>query len=774
MQKLKIVGSLGLMLGMSACQSIPSAGVPSQSEQLTRNDYQRAASFLPQNLRPLIKNDRVNPHWIAEQSRFWFRQSTENGGHRFVLVDPGANTQAPAFDHGRLAASLKQQGIDVSDGQHLPFDTFELNQSSAQQPQINFSTDNFQWHCLLSSYQCDKQPLAVDVADNVSPDGQWRLKIKDFNLVLEAVDGSQAVQLTSDGREDYAYGVIHPNPRHSFSGEATASGEQLEVFWSPDSRYVITHRLNRQHTGKLTLVQSSTGEGHRPKVTNYYYPQAGDAHIPMGDVILVDIDKQTATQLDTPPVMQTYYGGPLWGWWQENNRFVYHDRRRGNQQYFMREVDPQQASVRALVAETDDKYIDPWVQQYHELPKLNAFIWSSQRTGYQHLYLYDAASGTLRNAITSGNMTVRAIRGVDEEKQQLYFEASGREAGRDPYLRHLYRVDLDGRNLTLLTPEAAEHDTRVSPDFRYIVDTYSTTNTPPVSVLRDASTGKVIRQLQQADISDLTASGWRPPESFEALAADGKTPVYGLMYKPSNFDATKKYPVIDDIYTGPHNFFTPKSFATYHSQASALAELGFVVIKMDGRGTNKRGRAFHEVSFKNLGGGADDHVAAIRQLAERHDYLDVDRVGIFGFSAGGYDTAHAMFKYPDFFKVGVSASGNHDFRVDKTGWNEIWMGYPVTPEWNEQSNLTLAPQLQGKLLLAHGELDDNVHPAATLQLADALMKANKDFDLMIYPNMGHVLDRNDYFVRQRWDYFVEHLLGATPPANYLLDTAAQN
>ena len=413
-------------------------------------------------------------------------------------------------------------------------------------------------------------------------------------------------------------------------------------------------------------------------------------------------------------------------------------------------------------------FIDPWTQLYRHLPARKEFIWSSQRSGYQHLYLYDSDTGEMKNAITQGAMTVRVIRGIDEAKGQLYFEASGGEPNRDPYYRHLYRVNLDGTDLTLLTPEPAEHSTQLSKDFKYIVDTYSTPQTPPISVLRDTHTGKVIREIQRADISQLLAIGWQPPKSFEVLAGDDKTPLYGLMYLPSNFDPNKQYPIIDDIYTGPHNFFTPKSFFTYGSQANALAELGFIVIKMDGRGTSKRGRAFHEHAFKNLGGGVDDHVVALKRLATEFNFIDIERVGIFGFSAGGYDTAHAMFKYPDFFKAGVSASGNHDFRVDKAGWNEMWMGFPVTEHWDAQSNLTIAHQLKGKLLLAHGELDPNVHPAATLQLASKLMQANKDFDLMIYPNMGHVLDKHPYFVRQRWDYFVEHLLNVRPPLEYHL------
>ncbi|WP_085284914.1 S9 family peptidase [Colwellia chukchiensis] len=441
-----------------------------------------------------------------------------------------------------------------------------------------------------------------------------------------------------------------------------------------------------------------------------------------------------------------------------NDAFYYHDRRRGNREYHLRKVIAKEARVISLIKETDAEFIDPWVQTYQNLSQTEQVIWSSQRTGYQHLYLYNANNGQLVNAITQGEFTVRSIKGVDEAKGQLYFEASGKEPGIDPYLRHLYRVNLDGLNLTLLTPEPYEHHTYLSPNFRYIVDNYSDSQTPTQSWLRSAKSGKKLALLDQANVSALTAIGWQAPEPFSVLADDGKTPLYGLMYKPSHFDAKKSYPIIDDTYTGPHNFFIPKSFNTFSNQRPALAELGFIVIKMDGRGTNKRGKAFHRHSYKNLAAGTDDHVWAIKQLAKQRPYLDINRVGIFGFSAGGYDTMQAMLRHNDFFKAGVSASGNHDFRVDKTGWNEIWMGWPVTEHWQQQSNYTNVERLQGKLLLAHGELDSNVHPSATLRLVDKLIEANKDFDLLIMPKMGHVLDDSPYFVEKRWQFFIKHLM----------------
>jgi dipeptidyl aminopeptidase/acylaminoacyl peptidase len=353
----------------------------------------------------------------------------------------------------------------------------------------------------------------------------------------------------------------------------------------------------------------------------------------------------------------------------------------------------------------------------------------------------------MKNAITQGAMTVRLIRGIDEAKGQLYLRLLAASQIAISTIAICIELTLMGRIwrcFSLSLPNTARSFLRTSSTLLIPIPPPLTLT---ISVLHDTHTGKVIKEFQRANISQLLSIGWKPPKSFEVLAGNDKTPLYGLTYLLSNFDHNKQYPIIDDIYTGAHNFFTPKSFFTYGSQANVLPELGFIVIKMDGRGTSKRGRAFHEHAFKNLGNGVDDHVVALKRLATEFNFIDIDRIGIFGFSAGGYDTDYAMLKYPDFFKVGVSASGNHDFRVDKAGWNEMWMDFPVTPHWGAQSNLTIAHQLKGKLLLMHGELDPNVHPAATLQLASKLMQANKDFELMIYPNIGHVFDKHPYFVR---------------------------
>ncbi len=381
------------------------------------------------------------------------------------------------------------------------------------------------------------------------------------------------------------------------------------------------------------------------------------------------------------------------------------------------------------------------------------------------------------NQITHGEWAVLDLLHVDEKHGYLYFTAGGKEAGQDPYYPHLYRVKLDGTHLRHLTPEPSNHDIAFSPTGRFFIDTYSRIDTAPVSVLR-AADGRLIRELQRADIAPLRAAGWRPPEPFKVKARDGHTDIYGVIFRPSNFDPGERYPVLDAIYPGPQVIRTPKAFGVQESD-QALAELGFIVVTIDGMGTPSRSRAFRELSYNNMGdaGGLEDHIAGLKQLAARYPYLDLTRVGIYGNSGGGYASARALLKFPDFYKVAVAAAGNHDQRSYWAEWGERFHGYPVGENFLSQANAPLAANLKGRLLLVHGSLDDNVHPSNTLQLVDALIAANRDFDLLILPNRNHGLvdlgkgkaasRRSDpYFLRRRWDYFVEHLLGIAPPKEF--------
>jgi dipeptidyl aminopeptidase/acylaminoacyl peptidase len=722
----------------------------------SRFDFTHAKKFTADNLRNKVHNLQLTAHWADDNDTlFWFERFSPETGQEFILVSTASYQQKALFDKIQL-----QQALGLNDDimwQQSPMENviFERNK-------LTFSLKNKKHACDLATekYECellkDNEPEQIESINNLSPDNQYYVKLVNYNLFLCKTATQVCQQLTTDGNETTPYAVTHAYPEAKLDNDHFDEQKKLGIYWSNDSQYFISYKIFREGVNQFTLTDSVAGKDFNVNTVRYYYPQAGDDVLPMGQVVLVDVALQQAKLLDAPKVIQTYYGRPIWGHWHRGD-FYYQDRRRGNQALYLRKVVANENKVVSLIKEEDKQFIDPWVQTSYYLDNSDQVIWSSQRTGYQHLYLYNTVTGKLINPITQGEFTVRVIRGVDEKKGVLYFEASGKETNRDPYLRHLYRINLDGSNLTLLTPEAFEHDTRLSPNFNYIIDSYSDAQTPTESWLRSASTGEKLVKLNQAEFSELITLGWQPPEPFSVLADDGITTLYGLMYKPTHFDASKKYPIIDDTYTGPHNFFTPKSFATFDNQRPALAELGAIILKIDGRGTNKRGRAFHRFSYKNLAAGTDDHVWAIKQLAKKHAFIDIDRVGIFGFSAGGYDTMQAMLRHDGFFKAGVSASGNHDFRVDKAGWNEIWMGWPMTEHWQQQSNYTNVERLKGKLLLAHGELDSNVHPSATLRLVDKLIAANKKFDLLVMPKMGHILDTSSYFIEKRWRFFIEHL-----------------
>lgn len=398
------------------------------------------------------------------------------------------------------------------------------------------------------------------------------------------------------------------------------------------------------------------------------------------------------------------------------------------------------------------------------------FFWTSERDGWNHIYRYDN-KGDLINQLTKGEFVVRDIVQIDEENQVIYFVASGKEPDCDPYYRYLYKAGFDGNNLKLLTKESADHQVWLSETSNYFVDSYSTCKQATKHVVRSINDGRILYELATANIDGLMASGWKYPEPFKVKARDGITDIYGLMFYPSDFDKTKTYPVIDATYSGPQAVRTPKTFdAAYNNYDRSIAELGFIVITIDGLGMAWRSKAFHDVSYKNLGDiGAEDHIAGIKQLAQSRPWMDLERVGIYGRSAGGYDAAHALLTHPEFYKVAVATAGNHDHRIAKAWWPEQYMGMPGK-HYDEQSNFELAKNLKGKLLLVHGDMDNNVNPASSMRLAAELIKHNKDFELLLMPNEGHSFKEHPYYIRKRWDWFVEHLLGVEPPKEYIVES----
>jgi dipeptidyl aminopeptidase/acylaminoacyl peptidase len=739
---------------------LPARGAAAQG---TRADYERAERFLAPRVDSLVLNERVRPTWLGDSDRFWYVRDLPNG-REVVLVDPAGPHRAPAFDHARLAAALSDALGRAVEPLRLPLDRLTL---SGAGDTVRIEADQAVWECGLAAYHCVRRPPRERPA-GISPDGKWVAFVRDHDLHVRSTESGREIRVTDDGERGRAYATPVPSPTVMVRERSDTPPLDPLVFWSPDSRRLATYRIDTRGAGTLGMVQHAPPDRVRPRHYTYYYPLPEDSILPSGDLFLFEVDRWAPTRVPIAPLVMQYYNAPARPAWSDDGgvlTLVVTDRGYGRRQVLR--IDAATAAPSVVIEEIGEPYVDVYGGTILETFDGGGVLWASERDGWKHLYLYDAATGALRRQLTSGPWVVRAVPHVDPRTGTILFAAGGREPGRDPYLRHLYRTDVTGRSVRLLTPEDADHDVAVSPTGAYFVDTYSRPHVEPVSVLRRASDGAIVLELERADITRLLAIGWRRPEPFTATARDGATAVHGLLWWPSTFDSTATYPVIEQIYTGPHSFFVPKSFAAYRNTAQVMAELGFVVAQVDGLGTNGRGKAFRLRSWKDLGdGGLEDHIAALRQLAARRPYLDLTRVGVYGHSAGGYDAAHAMLTHPEFYKVGVASAGNHDHRMDKAVWNTQWMGWPVGDHYREQSNVTLAPRLEGKLLLAHGDVDENVPVSATLQLVNALIEANKQFDLLILPNQTHNLGRHAYFQRRRWDFFVEHLLGVEPPADY--------
>jgi len=732
--------------------------------QGTLEDYQRAERFLTANVRKLVFEGQVGANWIGRSSRFWYRNDKPDG-KEFILVDAEAATRAPAFDHQRLAAGLSRATKKDHKAAELPFNTFQFVDENRA---IEFEVETERWRCALDTYECKaREPRQRGPRLNVpSPDGKLIADVRDHNLFIRVAATGEEFPLSRDGELHYDYAQPLPSPTLMLQQRSEQVTQPPAVFWSPDSKRLVTYVMDQRNFPRLTMTQSAPPDRFRPFGVHYAYPLPVDARLPAATLVIFDLERRVPVTVQARPIELYYYGGPRVIWFSDSKRFHYREIDRGYTAVRLLEVDAASGATRVLIEETSDTSVNVSVSTSRMMGEQARMLWSSERDGWNHLYVYDLKTGDARQ-LTRGEWVVRQIVDVDEKAGRVFFMAGGREAGRDPYLRHLYRINLDGTGLALLTPEDADHNVSFSPDNKFFVDSYSRPDLPGTAVLRRSEDGSVVMNLEKVDIARLQATGWKFPEPFKAKGRDGSTDVYGLIWRPSNFDPKKKYPVVETIYTGPHGAFVPKTFAAYRHHAQAIAELGFICVMVDGMGTALRSKAFHDASYKNLGdGGLDDHIAALRQMARKYPQMDLDRVGIWGHSAGGYDSTHALLTRPDFYKVAVSSAGNHDHRMDKAWWNESWMGTPAGPHYEAQSNVTLAKNLKGKLLLAHGDVDENVPIAATLKLADALIAANKDFDLIVMPNRNHGFGNDPYFIRRRWDFFVRHLLGVAPPEGF--------
>jgi len=740
--------------------------ITSLFSQGTYKDYQRAEKFLHFNVYDLVQNLYLNPNWIDKTSDFWYKTEIENG-HHFNLVLSSKNEVKPAFDHKKMASALEKELGKTINPDSLPFSKIKFKDKLKT---IMFKVDSLNFKHepkknILSKYTPQKNNLKKN--ESKSPNGKWIAFVKDYNLYLKNSKTEEEFQLTTDGIDLYDYAT--PLSWDKIVDESVGDTYDPEIYveWSPNSKKFMAIKLDRRNRTKLLMYQSLPEFGMRAKVWSYERSLPGENSIPMQEFYIFDVENKSNVKVDLEPI-EVIWSGFAPSWTENSETFYFAQMARYYKVIDLYFANPETGKINNLIHEEAKSMIEYQMVDCELVNNGEKVIWMSEQDGWSHLYLYEGKSGSLINQITKGEFVVRDIVYTDDKNEIVYFIASGKEQGRDPYFKHLYKINFDGTGLILLTPEDAEHEIQFSPDYTYFIDNLSRVDLKPKAVLRRLSDGKLINKLQEANIDKLLATGWRYPERFTVKARDGKTDIYGILQYPSTFNAELKYPIIDNSYSGPQAVNVPKSFRRgIWNDWTPLAEVGFIIMRIDGMGTAMRSKAFHDVSYLNLGDiGALDHIAGIKQLAEKYSYIDTTKVGIFGHSAGGYDAVHALLTHPEFYKVSVAAAGNHDHRMAKAWWPEQYMG-ELGNHYNEQSNLSLVENLQGKLLIAHGDMDNNVNPASTYRLAAELIKHNKDFELIITPNDDHGdLWGNKYFIRRRMDFFVKHLWDIKPPKEF--------
>jgi len=725
---------------------------------LTTADYDRAVKMLAPNLTGLVVGDVVNVNWLPD-GRFWYTRTTSNGNEN-IVIDPVKKTrdivQAPPPGGQPSAETAGRGGRGGGGGR---------GGRGGGRAGVTLSRT-----CGPNATGMTGPPPA-----SMSPDGKKAVFICDWNLWVKDVASGQERQLTTDGVKDFGYAT-------SNAGWATSAAPALS--WSPDSRKIATQQQDERKVGDMYLVETPVNGGH-PVLRAWKYPLPGDPDVAMISRVVIDVDTGKIKRLLMKPdfhrgMSEDNIDMTEYLWSPDGSQLGFVSTDRFHKTSTSKVVDTATGEIRTLFAEAEQTHVQTRVQ-WQILWDTREVVWYSQRDGTANMYLYDLDSGKLKNQITTGAGPVTRVDRIDRDTRTMWYEADGREKDQDPYFTHLYRVGLDGRNNVSLTPDNGTHGVQISPDGKYVVDTFSQPDVAPETVLRDGKTGALIMPLEKADISKLLATGWKPPMQIKMKAADGKTDIYGMLFRPTNFDPSKKYPIINNAYPGPQSGSVgSRAFTVARGDKQALAELGFVVVSIDGTGTPNRSKAFTDAYYGAMGrhNTIPDQIAGMKELAQRYPWIDIDEAAMWGHSGGGFITADALLRAPynDFFKVGIAESGNHDQRQYEDDWGERYQGPLVknpdgTDNYAAEATQNQAAGLKGHLLLIHGTMDNNVPPYNTLLVADALIKANKEFDMLLIPNSGHGYTPANYVMRRRWDYFVKYLLDAEPPRDYVIPAA---
>ena len=743
----------------------------SQTDSVTVADYEHAEQLLPYYAQRYVDYGRVSPEWI-QGDQFWYRTFTP-GGSEFILVNPAKGRRQPAFDQQQLAAALSKAAGSTYSAQQLPFSTFRYGDDMKS---ISFNAGGKSWTASLPSYTLTDNGMATkserrDRDEVISPDGKKAAFIRDFNLWVRDLSTGKETQLTTDGVKDFGYATDNAGWKHS---------DAPVLRWSPDSRKIATFQQDERNVGNMYLVETRVGH---PVLQTWKYPLPGDSVVAMIQRVIIDVDAPRVIRLQMPP---DFHRGTLQDdisasgtlddvdWNPDGSELAFLSTSRDHKTEKFRIANAGTGAVREVFEETVPTQYESGqgAINWRYLPKTHEILWYSERDNWGHLYLYDALTGKLKNQIDRGDFVLTQLLKVDENSRMLYFLADGKDP-KNPYFTHFCKIKFDGSGLKDLTPETGNHEITLSPSGQYFIDDNSQPDVPNTIVLRNMD-GKLVTPLEKTDVSRLAATGWEPPKPFTVKAHDGSTDLYGLMFTPQGLDPAKKYPVIVYIYPGPQGGSVGGwSFYPTRGDDASLTALGFIVVEIEGTSNPLRSKSFHDMSYGFMAENTlPDQVAGIRQLAARFGYLDTTRVGIWGHSGGGFATVSAMFKYPDFFKVGIAESGNHDNREYEDDWGERYIGLETwnangVSNYEAQANQVYAKNLKGKLMLAHGLLDDNVPPYNTFLVIDALEKANKDYDLVIFPYAHHGYGMMSlYMMRRRWDYFVKNLLGKTPPGQF--------
>ncbi|HQS25130.1 MAG TPA: prolyl oligopeptidase family serine peptidase [Sediminibacterium sp.] len=731
-----------------------SLSITVQSQQVTINDYNRAVQLMWPNL---VNKKVFNVNTIP----YWF---TDSSGMAWVIQDPQAKTfyklqwnqtPEPLFNHQQMAKLLYDSLKIKASPNDLPINLVSIQ--NANNAIIAIANKNY--HINFSNYSLVRPASSSrNPIELISPDGKWIAFVNNYNLFVKSAVSGETKQLTNNGKKGLEYALPY-GWSDIIEGENGDRPQRLQLRWSPDSKWFQTYLVDLTKAQKMYLLDWSVDTLFKPKLLSYYRASPGDTDLVYYTPVFVEIETGKIIQRDLAKNTHTF---PTNYEWSKQPGMIYEmNRKRGFQEQQINLINLKNNSERRLYTETSKTNIDNF--NIDILEDWGQAIITSEKDGWKQLYLLNLATASIK-PLTNGQYYVNSIF-IQQASRIIFFLASGKEVGRNPYHQNLYRIGLDGKAPVLLTSDDANHDIWLSPNGKYFLDNSSTHQQPSTTVLRSSLDGKLLQAISKANVDALLQMGYTYPEEFVTKGRDGITPIYAVIHKPSNFDPAKKYPVIDQTYTGPHTNMFPRNFSSSLSRSNqALAELGFVVVTIDGMGTAGRSKSFQAVSYKNMGQNLLDHRIAINAMAQKYAWMDITRVGIFGHSAGGYDAGHAVLAYPDFYKVAVASSADHDFRMEKDWWPEMYMGWPVDSSYHFASNITMASNLKGKLLITHGGIDENVNPSATFKLAEALIKADKEFDMLILPSQRHGYTGiyNDYFTKKKWNYFVEHLLHQQP------------